>query len=53
MYKCCGHLESKLHNIYNEKRINHPVYHDGETEWFTLDEFDLIFIDELMIKFQI
>jgi len=41
-------FEKNIHLFLLEKRKNHPIYHGGYTEWFFLNDDDLIQIDKLI-----
>jgi len=45
VFEKCGTIEKKLHKKYAQFRTEHIIYKDGKTEWFNLNENEIINID--------
>jgi hypothetical protein len=52
IYNKCAKYENDLHKMYLLLKTNHPVYNDGKTEWFKLNDEILNEIDNY-IKYHI
>lgn len=48
IYKKCAIKETIIHDIFKNKRKNHPIKHGGYTEWFSLNNTDILEIDKLL-----
>ena len=46
IYNGCAKFENILHKKYEKLKLNHPIYEDGKTEWFNLNNNILFEIDE-------
>lgn len=52
-YERCSFLERILHKKYSNKQKNHPVYTDGKTEWYILNDNDVNNIDRYIKLYHI
>ena len=47
-YKKCAKFEKIHHKHFSDKQENHPVFLDGKTEWFKLNNNDLLYINNFI-----